>query len=70
MIPFKPITDDEAALAYSPLLKAALLTIGYIEANGPIGLTPVRGAQAIFRAMGGRSIRVAELHGRGSLCRQ
>ena len=48
MIPFKPITDDEAALAHSPLLKAALLTIGYIEANGPIGLTPSEALKRYF----------------------
>ena len=48
MIPFKPITDDEPALIHSPLLKAALLTIGYIETNGPIDLTPSKALKRYF----------------------
>jgi hypothetical protein len=48
MISFKPMTDDEPALVHSPLLKAALLTIGYIEANGPIGLTPSKALKRYF----------------------
>jgi hypothetical protein len=48
MIPFKPIIDDEPALAHSPLLKATLLTIGYIESNGPIGLTPAKALKRYF----------------------
>lgn len=48
MIPFKPIKDDEPALIHSPLLKAALLTIGYIENNGPIGLTPSKALKRYF----------------------
>lgn len=48
MIPFKPITDDEPALVHSPMLKAALLTLGYIEANGPVGLTPLKALKRYF----------------------
>jgi hypothetical protein len=48
MIPFKPISDDEPALTHSPLLKATLLTIGYIETNGPIGLTPSKALKRYF----------------------
>ena len=48
MIPFKPIADAEPALAHAPLLKAALLTIGYIEASGPIGLTPAKAIKRYF----------------------
>lgn len=48
MIPFEPITDDEPALVHSPMLKAALLTLDYIEANGPIGLTPSKALKRYF----------------------
>jgi len=39
MIDFRPIDSDDAALAHSPLLRAALLTVSYIDENGPITLT-------------------------------
>ena len=48
MIPFKSISDNDPALAHSPMLKAALLTLGYIEANGPIGLTPSKALKRYF----------------------
>jgi hypothetical protein len=48
MIPFKLITDDEPALVHSSLLKAVLLTIAYIESNGPIGLTPSNAFKRYF----------------------
>lgn len=48
MIPFKPITDDEPTLVHSPMLKAALLTLDYIEANGPVGLTPLKALKRYF----------------------
>lgn len=48
MIPFNPITDDEPALVHSPMLKAALLTLDYIEANGPVGLTPSKALKRYF----------------------
>ena len=50
MIAFEPITDDEPALVHSPMLKAALLTLDYIEANGPIGLTPLKALKRYFVA--------------------
>ena len=50
MIPFNPITDDEPELVHSPMLKAALLTLGFIEANGPIGLTPLKALKRYFVA--------------------
>ena len=48
MMPFEPITDDEPELVHSPMLKAASLTLGYIEANGPIGLTPLKALKRYF----------------------
>ncbi len=48
MTPFNPIIDPELPAQHSPLLRAALLTIGYIEANGPIGLTASRGLKRYF----------------------
>lgn len=48
MIDFEPISDTEPTLEHSPLLKAALLTLGYIEANGPIGLTPSKALKRYF----------------------
>jgi len=48
MIAFEPITDDEPALVHSPMLKAALLTLDYIEANGPVGLTPLKALKRYF----------------------
>ncbi len=48
MIPFKQITDDDPALVHSSLLKAVLLTIAYIESNGPIGLTPSKAFKRYF----------------------
>lgn len=48
MIPFKPIADNDPALAHSTLLKATLLTIDYIETNGPIALTPSNALKRYF----------------------
>jgi len=48
MIPFRPISDTDPVLASSPILKAALLTIGYIEDNGPISLTLSKGLKRYF----------------------
>jgi len=45
---FNPITDPELPARHSPLLRATLLTIGYIEANGPIGLTASRALKRYF----------------------
>lgn len=48
MIIFRPVADDEPALAHSPLLRAARLTIDYMVANGPIGLTPSKALKRYF----------------------
>jgi hypothetical protein len=48
MVEFKPIADKEPALVHSPLLKAVLLTLGYIEEHGPIGLTPLKALKRYF----------------------
>lgn len=48
MFPFKTIADDAPALAHSPLLRAVLLTISYMEENGPIGLTPSKALKRYF----------------------
>ena len=50
MIAFKALSDSEPALEHSPMLKAALLTIEYIELNGPIGLTPAKALKRYFVA--------------------
>ena len=48
MFPFKTIADDAPALVHSPLLRAVLLTISYIDENGPIELTPSRALKRYF----------------------
>ena len=48
MVEYKRIADEEPALVHSPLLKAALLTLGYIEEHGPIGLTPLKALKRHF----------------------
>ena len=48
MIAFSPVSDDDPSLAVSPLLRGALLTLDYIETNGPIGLTPLRALKRYF----------------------
>lgn len=48
MIHLRPVNDDNPALALSPLLKGALLTLDYIETNGPIGLTPLKALKRYF----------------------
>jgi hypothetical protein len=50
MIPFEAITHSEPALAHSPMLRAALLTFEYIEARGPIELTPSKALKRYFVA--------------------
>ena len=45
---FNPITDPDLPSRHSPLLRATLLTIGYIEAHGPIGLTASRALKRYF----------------------
>jgi len=48
MIRFLPVSDDDPALTVSPLLRCTLLTLDYIEANGPIGLTPLKALKRYF----------------------
>jgi hypothetical protein len=48
MIQFTQIADDNQSLALSPLLRGAQLTLEYIEANGPIGLTPLKALKRYF----------------------
>lgn len=48
MIPFNPIHDDAPVLRHAPLLRAALMTFDYIDANGPIGLTASKGLKRYF----------------------
>ena len=48
MIPFRPLIDTDPVLANSPILKAALLTVEYIEDNGPISLTPSKSLKRYF----------------------
>jgi hypothetical protein len=48
MIPFQPMHDDSPLLSLSPILTASLKTFAYIEANGPIGLTPSKALKRYF----------------------
>jgi len=43
----RPVTD-ELALHYSPLVRAAIHTMRYIETYGPIGLTPAKALKRYF----------------------
>lgn len=48
MIPFQPLRDDAPVLRLSPMLTATLKTFAYIEANGPIELTPAKALKRYF----------------------
>lgn len=48
MFDMQPVDDGHPALAHSPLLRGALLTLEYIETNGPIGLTPSKALKRYF----------------------
>ncbi|MCR9257678.1 MAG: hypothetical protein NXI16_16460 [Alphaproteobacteria bacterium] len=48
MIKFRHLSDNCTTLAYSPLLRAALLTAQYVEQNGSIGLTPSKAFKRVF----------------------
>ena len=48
MIPLHQPTDPSALKRLSPMLQAVLLTLDYIDANGPIGLTPSRALKRYF----------------------
>lgn len=42
MIRFRDLPDDHADFVYSPLLRAAQLTLGFLVENGPIGITKTK----------------------------
>ena len=46
--PLASAIEIELALQHSPLLRAALHTLGYIEANGPIALTASKAFKRYF----------------------
>lgn len=48
MITFRPLSVDGPAVAYSPLLRAALLTLQYAQDNGAIGLTQTKAFKRVF----------------------
>ena len=48
MIKFRRLPDEHPDLAYSPLLRAALLTLQYVEQSGPIGLTKTKAFKRVF----------------------
>ena len=50
MRPFHSPNDGDLPLSHALILKAALLTIGYIEEHGPIGLTPSKALKRYFVA--------------------
>jgi len=49
MNPFRSPNND-LPLSHALILKAALLTIDYIERHGPIGLTPSKALKRYFVA--------------------
>lgn len=48
MIKFCQLSDDCPDLSYSPLLRAALLTLQYADENGSIGLTQSKAFKRVF----------------------
>ncbi len=48
MIEFRRLSDDDPVLAYSPLLRAARLTLEYVEDNGAISLTNTKAFKRVF----------------------
>lgn len=42
MIRFRELPDQHPDFVYSPLLRAARLTLGYMVENGPIGITKTK----------------------------
>ena len=48
MITFRPLSDDDPAIAYSPLLRAVLLTLQYPQDHGAIGLTKTKAFKHVF----------------------
>ena len=48
MIEFRQLPDDHPDLAYSPLLRAATLTLRYAKLHGSIGLTQTKAFKRVF----------------------
>ena len=48
MIEFRVLPNDNAVMAHSPLLRAALLTLQYTQDNGSIPLTPSKTFKRVF----------------------
>lgn len=48
MIEFQQLPDDHPALAFSPLARAARLTLSYMATEGPIGLTKTKAFKRTF----------------------
>ncbi|SEQ44061.1 hypothetical protein SAMN04488092_1076 [Thalassovita taeanensis] len=48
MITFRSLSDDDPDLAHSPLLRAALLTLQYVQEHGAIGLTEMKAFKRVF----------------------
>lgn len=48
MISFRLLPDDHPDLAFSPLLRAARLTLSYMVENGPIGITKTKAFKRYF----------------------
>ncbi|MFK7944733.1 MAG: hypothetical protein AB8B85_17740 [Paracoccaceae bacterium] len=48
MIEFIQLPNDHPALAYSPLVKAARLTLSHVASDGPIGLTKTKAFKRTF----------------------
>jgi len=48
MMPFKPLPVSQPALHYAPMLRATVLMIDHVEANGPVGLIASRAPKRYF----------------------
>ncbi len=48
MIEFRALPSDHPDLSHSPLLRAALLTLGYAREHGSIGLTKTDAFKRVF----------------------
>ena len=48
MIKFRTLTDDDPDLQYSPLLRAALVTMAYAQEHGAIPLTQTKAFKRVF----------------------
>jgi hypothetical protein len=48
MIKFRKLSDDHPDLNHSPLLRAAILTLRYVQDHGPISLTKTKAFKRVF----------------------